>query len=110
MAAHFWPAVAPGTRLVVAMAPALTIGFIVRSSLSSMAMTELNGIPVLLTPRRSRAASWPMAWHTRANTNGLDTLWMENSASASPTAWIPPPMPTMQAPNRSGDASARAGM
>ena len=50
-------AVAPGTRLVVAIAPALTIGFIVRSSLSSMAMTELNGSPVLLTPSLRRASS-----------------------------------------------------
>ena len=47
----------PGARLVVAIAPALTIGFIVRSALSSTAITELNGKPVLFTPRRTRAAS-----------------------------------------------------
>ena len=57
MACHLSSAVAPGTRLVVAMAPAFTIGFIVRSSLSSMAMTELNGMPVLFTPSRRRASS-----------------------------------------------------
>jgi hypothetical protein len=50
MKRHFASAVAPGARLVVAMAPALTIGFIVRSALSSTAITELNGSPVALTP------------------------------------------------------------
>jgi len=45
---NFSSAVVPGTRLVVAMAPALTSGFIVRSALSSMAITELKGRPVLL--------------------------------------------------------------
>ena len=44
-----------------------------------MAITELNGSPVLLTPRRRRASSWPIASQTRANTNGFDTLWIENA-------------------------------
>ena len=52
MPSHFSSAVLPGTRLVVAIAPALTNGFIVRSSFSSTAIKELNGNPVLLTPSR----------------------------------------------------------
>ena len=81
MCAHFSSAVAPGTRLVVAIAPALAIGLVSRRSLSSTAITELNGRPVLLTPRRSRAVSAPRASQTSANTNGFDTLWMENVAA-----------------------------
>ena len=37
-------AVAPGTRLVVAIAPAFTIGLVRPSGLRSMAASELNGI------------------------------------------------------------------
>ena len=54
---NFCSAVVPGTRLVVAIAPALTSGFIVRSSFSSTAISELNGKPVLFTPRWCRADS-----------------------------------------------------
>src|SRR5271166_531182 len=85
MLANFSSAVEPGTRLVVAMAPALTSGFIVRSALSSMAITELKGRPVLLTPSLRRASSWPRVWQTRAKTKSLETLSMANSWSASPT-------------------------
>jgi hypothetical protein len=46
MLSNFSSAAVPGTRLVVAMAPALTKGFIVRSALSSIAITELNGRPL----------------------------------------------------------------
>jgi hypothetical protein len=45
MVSNFSSAVVPGTRPVVAMAPALTRGFIVRSALSSIAITELKGRP-----------------------------------------------------------------
>ena len=94
----------------MAIAPALTIGFIVRSAFSSMAMTELNASPVLFTPSFCRAASGPMASHTRANTKGLDTLWIENRWSASPARTVRPWAPTMQAPKRSGGTRASAGM
>ncbi len=50
MCSNFSSGEPPGTRLVVARAPALTIGFMVRSSLSSMPITESKGNPVLLTP------------------------------------------------------------
>ena len=92
------------------MAPALTIGFIVRSSFSSTAMTELKGKPVLLTPSACRAASYPRLSQTSANTNGLETLWIENTVSMSPTSTVPPRTPARLIPNRSGDATARAGM
>jgi hypothetical protein len=59
MRPNFSSAVAPGTRLAVAMAPALTSGFIMRSALSSMAITELKGKPVLLTPSFRLACSCP---------------------------------------------------
>jgi hypothetical protein len=102
--------VSPGTRLVVAIAPALTMGFRVRSSLSSIAITELNGRPVLFTPSFSWARSCPITSQTRANTNGLDTLWIENSTWASPTENSVPPTPATQAPNPSAGAAASAGM
>jgi hypothetical protein len=54
---HFSSDVAPGARLVVAIAPAFTSGFIVRAALSSTAISELKGKPVLFTPSRSRASS-----------------------------------------------------
>ncbi len=57
MCANFASAVDPGTRLVVAIAPALTNGFIVRSSFSSTAINELNGNPVEFTPSWCRADS-----------------------------------------------------
>ena len=41
----------------MAIAPALTIGFIVRAALSSIAITELNASPVLFTPSLWRAWS-----------------------------------------------------
>ena len=94
----------------MAIAPALTSGFIVRSALSSTAISELNGKPVLLTPRRSRASSYPSVSQTRANTNGLETLWIENRAATSPISNDRPQGPTTAIPNRSGDASASTGM
>ena len=57
MRPNFSSIVAPGTRLVVASAPALTMGFMVRSSLSSMPITESKGRPVLLTPSLRLASS-----------------------------------------------------
>jgi hypothetical protein len=71
------------------MAPAFTIRFIVRSSLISMAITELNGWPVPFTPSFARASSAP---------------------PASPTSNSCPSVLTMQAPKSSGDAAASAGM
>jgi len=71
-------------RLVVAMAPELTIGFVRPSALRSTAAMELNGRPVPLTPTRSRTASGPSCSQTSAKTNGLDTLMIVNSRSASP--------------------------
>ena len=74
MNCHFASAVAPGARLVVAIAPALTSGLIVLASWSSIAMTELNGSPVALTPSLARASSPPSASRTKANTKGFETL------------------------------------
>ena len=107
---HFSSAVAPGTRLVVAIAPALTNGFIVRSPFSSTAISELKGKPVLLTPSWRRASSYPIASHTRANTNGLETLWIENVVSTSPISKDLPRAPTTRDAEQSGDALARTGM
>ena len=86
MASHFSSARAPGTRLVAAIAPEFTIGFVRPSGLRSTASSELNGSPVLLTPSFARTSSWPRAWQTSAKTNGFETLMIENSLSASPTA------------------------
>ena len=92
------------------MAPALTIGFMVRSSLSSMAITELKARPVAFTPRRRRASSWPTASQTRAKTKALEMLWMENGTAASPTEVPKPLTPQMLTANWDGSALARAGM
>ena len=68
------------------MAPELTIGFVRPSSLRSTAASELNGSPVALTPNRPRVASAPRTCKTNANTNGFDTLMIENGTSQSPLA------------------------
>ncbi len=70
----------------MAIAPGFTIGFVRPSPLHSTAVSELNGNPVLFAPSSSRARSAPRDWHTRAKTNGLDTLMIENSTSVSPAA------------------------
>ena len=78
---HFSSSRGARRRLVVAIAPALTSGFIVRAALSSTAISESNGKPVLLTPRRCRAASYPSgrrpgrtrtAWTRSGSRSGLD--------------------------------------
>jgi hypothetical protein len=46
--------------------------------LSSIAITELNGRPVLLTLILWRASPAPRAWQTRAKTKGFEMLWIEN--------------------------------
>lgn len=73
-------------RLVVASAPALTIGFVSRPAFSSMAITELNGSPVLFTPSFAQASSGPIVCAISANTNGLATLMMVKGYSVSPAA------------------------
>ena len=82
---HLASTVAPGTRLVVAIAPALTIGFVRPLGLRSMPATELNAYPVAFAPSFSRACAAPITWQTSAKTNGFDTLMIENSCSAAPT-------------------------
>src|SRR5271167_2991297 len=109
MNAHFSSGVEPGTRLVAAIAPGFTIGFVRPSSLRSTAARALNGRPVALTPSLWRATSAPRTWQISANTNGFDTLMIENGTSQSPLAWTAPFTPTTQRPNRSGGAAARAG-
>ena len=94
----------------MAIAPALTSGFIVRSALSSTAMSESKGNPVPLTPSRRRASAYPTDSHTSANTKGLDTLWIEKVVPTSPISTDRPSGPTTQIPNQSGDAWARTGM
>ena len=65
---------------------------------------------MLLTPRRCRAVSYPIALQTSAKTNGLETLWIENAVSTSPISMNRPMAPTTQIPNSPGDALASAGM
>ncbi len=71
---------------MVAIAPELTIGFVSPPGARSTASTELKASPVAFTPTRARSSSGPRSSHTSANTNGLETLMMVNSWSASPTA------------------------
>lgn len=83
---HFAARVRPGTRLVVAIAPEFTIGFVRPSAFRSIPSRELNASPVALTPMRCRVSSTPRASHTKAKMNGFETLMIENSCSASPAA------------------------
>ncbi len=69
----------PGTRLVVAMAPELTIGLVRPSGLRSTAATELKAMPVALAPILSRTSCTPSASATNAKMNGFDTLMIVNS-------------------------------
>ena len=86
------------------------MGFVVRSGLSSIAITELKGKPVLLTPSRRRASSAPIASSTSANTNAFEMLWIVNGCWASPTEWTLPFAATTDTPKRSGLTDASAGM
>ena len=58
---HLASRFSPGTRLVVAMAPELTIGFDRPSGLRSMPASELKAIPVAFTPSFWRASSTPIS-------------------------------------------------
>ena len=79
MNCHFSSRFAPGTRLVVAIAPEFTIGLVRPSSPRSMPSTELKARPVAFTPTLSRTTSVPSSSATRAKTNGFDTLMIVNS-------------------------------
>jgi len=63
------------------MAPAFTIGFMVRSCVQLDRHHRLNGSPVAFTPIFFYGLLLPTAWQTSANTNGFDTLWIENSCA-----------------------------
>ena len=56
---HFASVVSPGVRLVVAIAPAFTMGFVRPSALRSTAAYELKGSPVAFTPSRLLASAAP---------------------------------------------------
>lgn len=107
---HFSAEVAPATSAVVAIAPAFTIGFIGLPSLSSMAITELNGRPVLFTPTRWCTSSWPISSATRANTKAFEIDWIENGTSASPMLCSSPSTSARASPNSSGSTCASTGM
>lgn len=94
---------------MVAIAPGFTIGFVRPSTVRSIAASELNGSPVLLTPSRSRASRGPRSSQTSATTNGFDTLMIENSWSASPALKTLPSFATTATPNRPGSTEASAG-
>jgi hypothetical protein len=106
---HLSSTVLPGTRLVVAIAPAFTIGLVRPSGLRSIAAIELNGSPVALAPSCSRARLAPIAWQTSAKTNGFDTLITENATSVSPTSNTAPLVAVTQMPKRSSGTRASAG-
>ena len=73
-----------GTKLVVAIAPELTVGLVRASVFHSIPSTELKARPVALSPSFSRLTSTPISWHTSAKMNGLETLIMVNSYCAFP--------------------------
>lgn len=94
----------------MAIAPALTIGFMGLPSFSSSAMTELNARPVLLTPTRACTRSCPTACDASANTKAFEIDWIVKRMPTSPASWMPPLTPTTLRPNHAGSASASAGM
>ena len=85
MKRHRSSLVAPGMRLVVAIAPEFTIGFVRPPSPCSMAVSELNGKPVAFSPILRLTSSGPSAAQMSAKTNGFATLMIVNSTSSSPT-------------------------
>ena len=78
--------VLPGARLVLAMAPALTMGLVRPSAWRSMPAKELKPRPVAFMPILALTARGPSRSHTRANRNGLETLMMVNSVVVSPVS------------------------
>lgn len=99
----------PGTRPVTAIAPALMSGLAGRPVDSSRLMA-LNGSPLGSTPTWRSTSSRPRASSTSAKTNGFEIDWMENSASASPTAIVPPAGPVTARASREASARASSGM
>ena len=110
MKSHFSSGVVPGTRPVVVIAPAFTRGLRGSPSLSSTAITELNGSPVLLTPTRRATSECPNSWQTSANTNTLEIDWIENGCAASPTLVDSPTTPHTLKPKSAGSALPSDGM
>ena len=94
---------------MVAIAPEFTMGLVRPSGLSSTPARELKGRPVAFTPTLSRISSGPSSSQTRAKVNGLATLMIVNSSSASPVTYRSPEVPATQIPNRSAGTRARAG-
>ena len=97
------------TKLVVAIAPGLTIGLVRPPGPLSMAVTELKGKPVPLTPISSRILSPPCAVQARAKTNGFETLMMVNGTPASPADVSRPSTLATLIPKRSRGIRASAG-
>ena len=77
---HFASRVAPGTRLVVAIAPEFTIGF-VRPSVAALDAFERVERPPggVHADFLADLLPAPIASQTRAKMNGLDTLMIVNS-------------------------------
>ena len=98
----------PGARLVVAIAPEFTIGFVIPAP-ASIAASELNGCPVASAPSSSTARSAPIRSQTRASTNGLETLMIVNAWSARRPR-TPAAVPTRLIPSRSGGIRASDGV
>ncbi len=99
----------PGHSAVVAIAPALTIGFVRPAGSRSTAYAELNARPVAFTPTRRRTSATPTASPMSAKTNGFETLITVNGVCASPATARSPVTETTASPKASGSASASAG-
>ncbi len=108
--AHFSSPVFPSTRLVVAMAPGFTKGFISFPRICSMATMELNTCPVASTPIFSSTASAPAVSITLARVNTLEIDWMENWLPTSPFWKTLPSTVTSATPKSLGSTLASAGM
>jgi hypothetical protein len=67
---HLSSGVAPGIRLVVAIAPDFTIGLVLPSRLRSTAESESNGNPVPSPPILAHTSSGPSIWPIASPTPG----------------------------------------
>ena len=96
------------------MAPALTSGLSGRASFSpltvSIAMIELNGMPVAPTPIFSSTALAPISSITRASVNAFEIDWIEKRCLVSPRSMISPPDVTIATPNSLLSTLSSAGM
>ena len=97
-------------QLVVAMAPALIMGFMGWVVRVSSRIMELKASPVGSMPTLLNTRSYPAVCKARIRVMVLEMLWMENSVWQSPWQYSSPSGVRMQMPSFVGSPLANSGM